>query len=84
MCIRDRMLERLNRILRRSVEYAMENPSNVMDFVRCNAQEMDEEVMMKHIRLYVNNFTRDLGTEGRRAIARLFDLAYEQGLIRNA
>ena len=81
----EEILGRLNRVMRRSVAYAMENPENVMDFVRCNAQDMDDEVMMKHIRLYVNDYTLDLGTGGRKAIARLFELAHESGAItRNA
>jgi 1,4-dihydroxy-6-naphthoate synthase len=76
-------LAKLNRIMRRSVAYAMENPGAVMDFVRCNAQEIEEDVMLKHIHLYVNNYTLDLGQEGKRAIARLFELAYENNLIHN-
>jgi len=66
------------------VAYAMENPGAVMDFVRCNAQEMEDDVMLKHIHLYVNDYTLDLGSEGKKAIARLFDLAFENNLIRNA
>jgi 1,4-dihydroxy-6-naphthoate synthase len=79
----DETLDKLNRVMRRSVAYAMEKPGDVMDFVRCNAQEMEEEVMMKHIHLYVNEYTLDLGPDGRKAIARLFDLAYERGMIQN-
>lgn len=77
-------VDKLNRILHRSVSFAMDNPGKVMDFVRCNAQEMDEEVMMKHIHLYVNKYTLDLGTDGRKAIACLFNLALERGLILNS
>jgi 1,4-dihydroxy-6-naphthoate synthase len=76
-------LDRLNRILRTSVAFAMENPDKVMNFVRCHAQEMEDDVMMKHIRLYVNNFTLDLGQEGRKAIAQLFEIAYERGIIKS-
>ena len=76
------MLDRLNRILHRSVAYAMENPGAVMDFVRSNAQEMEDEVILKHIHLYVNDYTLDLGTEGRQAIARLFELALENGVMK--
>lgn len=77
-------LDKLNRVMNRSVAFAIENPSKVMDFVRCNAQEMDEEVMMKHIHLYVNKYTLDLGQDGRKAIANLFSLALDRGLILNA
>jgi 1,4-dihydroxy-6-naphthoate synthase len=45
-----------------------------MDFVRANAQEMDETVMRKHIGLYVNEFTRDMGVEGKNAIRKLIEV----------
>jgi 1,4-dihydroxy-6-naphthoate synthase len=62
------MILRLNRIMKRSVEYALAHPEEAMGFVRENAREMDEEVMKKHIGLYVNPFTVDLGEPGRKAI----------------
>jgi 1,4-dihydroxy-6-naphthoate synthase len=67
------MISKLNRIMRRSVEYANANPEVVMPYVRCHAQEMDEEVMKKHIALYVNRYTVDLGDDGRSAVKMLFD-----------
>ena len=65
------MISRLNRIMKRSVEYAMNNPDSSLDFVRKNAQEMDEKVIKKHINLYVNEFTRDMGETGKNAIMKL-------------
>ena len=69
-------LDKLDRVMHQSVAYAMENPGKVMDFVRCHAQEMEDEVMLKHIHLYVNNYTFELGPVGRKAIASLFELAH--------
>lgn len=63
----------LNRIMHRSVIYAMENPEMVMDFVRKHAQEMDTEVMKQHISLYVNSYTADLGSKGRDAVLAFTD-----------
>jgi len=77
----DETVDKLNRILKKSVAFAMDNPDAVMDFVRINAQEMDDEIMLRHIHLYVNEYTLDLGPGGRKAIARLFDLALDSGLI---
>jgi 1,4-dihydroxy-6-naphthoate synthase len=65
------MIGRLNRIMRRSVEFAMTNPGSSMPFVRQNAQEMDEAVMRKHIQIYVNEFTVDMGEKGKKAIHKL-------------
>jgi 1,4-dihydroxy-6-naphthoate synthase len=71
------LISKLNRIMRRSVAFALQNPNSVMAFVRKNAQEMDEEVMKKHIGLYVNDFTVELGEEGKKAVQKLFEAAKE-------
>ncbi|MCX6268026.1 MAG: 1,4-dihydroxy-6-naphthoate synthase [Bacteroidetes bacterium] len=75
------MINKLNRIMFRSVEYAMQHPTESMPFVREHAQEMDEEVMQKHIRLYVNDNTLSLGTGGKVALAKLQEIAKVRGLI---
>jgi len=68
-------IDLLNRIMTRSVAFALDHPGEVMDFVRTHAQEMDEEVMKQHIALYVNNFTLDPGREGERAVSALISLS---------
>ncbi|NRF41674.1 menaquinone biosynthesis family protein [Pedobacter foliorum] len=73
--------EKVNRLIRKSVEFAFANPKSGIDFIKQHAQEMSEEVMYKHIELYVNKYSIDLGTEGRKAIDVLFKLAVERGLI---
>lgn len=72
---------KVNRVLRKSVEYAFANPKSGINFIREHAQEMEEAVMYKHIELYVNQYSLDLGTEGRKAIDILFKMATEKGLI---
>jgi 1,4-dihydroxy-6-naphthoate synthase len=77
----DTVKQTVNRVLRRSVEYAFAHRSASLPFVRMHAQEMSEDVMYKHIDLYVNEFSIDLGTDGKRAVALLFDKAKASGLI---
>lgn len=60
--------KRIDRVIRRSVEFALAHPDASQDFVMCHAQEMDREVMRQHIGLFVNPFSVDLGSEGRRAV----------------
>jgi 1,4-dihydroxy-6-naphthoate synthase len=72
---------KINRVLRKSVEFAFANPKSGLDFIKQHAQEMSEEVMYKHIELYVNKYSIDLGEEGRKAINLLFDTALEKGII---
>jgi 1,4-dihydroxy-6-naphthoate synthase len=71
----------LNRVMRRSVEFAFAHRDASLPYVRAHAQEMSEEVMYKHIDLYVNQYSVDLGPEGRRAIELLFTRAQAAGII---
>jgi 1,4-dihydroxy-6-naphthoate synthase len=72
---------KVNRIVRRSVEYAFANRAASLPFVRANAQEMSDAVMYQHIDLYVNEYSVDLGQEGRRAVEVLFERARSVGVI---
>ncbi len=63
--------EQFEQLLARSVRYAMEHPSDSRAFVKQHAQELEDEVIDKHIALFVNDFTISLGDEGRRAVERL-------------
>jgi len=71
----DDVQQKVNRVMRRSVEYAFANRTASLPFVRANAQEMSEDVMYQHIDLYVNEYSVDLGREGRRAVEVLFERA---------
>lgn len=72
---------KVNRMVRKSVEYALAHPAASRDFVRCHAQEMDEIVRNQHIQLYVNNYSVDLGEIGRAAVKSLFAWARRNKLI---
>ena len=69
------MQQTLQRIMRRSIEFALKNPSSSKEFVCSYAQQMEYDVMKKHIRLYVNEYSLDLGETGRQAVALFFEKA---------
>jgi 1,4-dihydroxy-6-naphthoate synthase len=71
----------VNRVIRRSVEYGFAHRDASLPYVRAHAQEMSEDVMYKHIDLYVNDFSIDLGAEGRHAVRTLFERAIASGII---
>lgn len=60
----------INALIQKSIEYAYSN-TFLPDFVIQNAQEMSEEVMKKHIALYVNDYTLSMGVLGREAIKKM-------------
>jgi 1,4-dihydroxy-6-naphthoate synthase len=77
----DEVKDAMNRVMRRSVEYAFAHRDASLSFVREHAQTMSEEVMYRHIDLYVNEYSVDLGPEGRAAIEVLFERARAAGLL---
>ena len=74
-------IQKINKLLRKSIEFAFENPDSPLAYMQCNAQEMDKKVMMQHVELYVNKYSIDLGIEGKSAITKMFNLAQEKGII---
>ena len=67
--------QKVERVLRKSVEYAFENPNSSADYVKCHAQEMEKQVLDAHIALYVNDYSISLGNQGRKAVQLLFEKA---------
>jgi 1,4-dihydroxy-6-naphthoate synthase len=79
--IPEEIAQKVNRVIRRSLEYAYKDSFASYDFVSGNAKEMDSTVMNNHIKLFVNEFTINLGSKGREAITELFRIAREKGVI---
>ena len=73
--------EKVNRVIQRSVAYALAHPEMSKDYVCAHAQEMSPEVMQQHIALYVNDFSVDLGVEGKSAVEQLYHVALEKKII---
>ena len=73
--------EKVQRLIRKSLEFAFENPAESLDFVKQHAQEMDAEVMQKHINLYVNDYSLSLGEKGKEAIQYMYAFSVEKKLI---
>lgn len=73
--------QKVNRIIRRSVEYAFAHPESGMDFICSLSQEMSKDVIKKHIALYVNKFSVDLGEIGIKAVQTFFEEAHKVGII---
>jgi 1,4-dihydroxy-6-naphthoate synthase len=73
--------QEISDLIAASVKFAFANPEASMPYVRAHAQEMSEEVMKKHIALYVNQSSVSLGEGGRAAIAELFGMGQALNVI---
>lgn len=71
----------INDLVRKSVQYALDNPEISLPYVRQHAQEMDVSVMKQHINLYVNQSTVDVGVKGQYAVEKMFELGRIRKII---
>lgn len=71
----------LEELIRKSLLLARREPASTRAYVRKMAVEMDDAVIEKHIRAFVNDFTLDLGEQGLRAIERLKAMAASAGIV---
>ena len=69
--------QKIDALIKESIEYAFSKYPELNDYIRIHSQEMSEEVMRKHIDLYVNQYSIALGSEGKSAIKKLMDV-YQQ------
>jgi 1,4-dihydroxy-6-naphthoate synthase len=79
--IEERRAESIDDAIRASLHYARSNEAAVMPFVREHAHEMNDDIMRKHIALYVNDYTEDVGDEGIAAVKELFARAHSAGIL---
>jgi 1,4-dihydroxy-6-naphthoate synthase len=68
-------------LIRQSIDHAFSHPAAARDYIQTHAQELDESVIQQHIDLYVNDFSRDIGTAGEAAVRAFLEKARASGLM---
>jgi 1,4-dihydroxy-6-naphthoate synthase len=71
---------RLTRAIRASLDHSLAHRADALVTMRRFAQETSDAVIWKHVELYVNAFTRDLGEVGATALAHLASIARTRGI----
>jgi 1,4-dihydroxy-6-naphthoate synthase len=66
--------KKVDQLIRKSLEYSFANYPLITDYVKQHSQAMEENVMRQHIDLYVNDYSLDLGIDGKEAIKTLYDV----------
>ena len=77
----DPLLATVQSVIHDSLQYALANRNDALPTMRTYAQEFDDLVLMKHVELYVNDWTVDLGEVGRSALLELSARAQSIGLV---
>jgi len=77
----EKVAREINALIRQSLAFARKNPSRLREYIRTHAQEMEPQVIQEHITLYVNDFSVELGPEGRQAVRHLLQAGADIGLF---
>ncbi len=73
-------IRKIDSLIKKSIEYAYKNPEEAREYIKSNAQELEDDVIDQHIGLYVNDYTLEIG-EGVAAVEKLLKTAGELNLI---
>jgi len=77
----DDVHRQLSQGLRDSIAWAQANVDEALEYATRYGRGIDKETCRRFVLMYVNDLTLALGSEGRRAIERLFGEAHRKGLI---
>lgn len=66
-----------------SIERGLENMDAAVDYAMQYARGQSRETIERFVKMYVNDTTRDMGAEGKKAIEKMFSMAKERGLIKS-
>lgn len=75
------VISKVQGVIRDSLEFALADRDAALPTMRKYAQEFDDDVLMQHVDLYVNEWTIDLGGTGHNALQQLSERAQSIGLV---
>jgi len=75
------LVQQTDALILESVAYAFSNRQETKDYVRSHSQELEDSVIDRHIQLYVNDYSRDIGEDGISAVQELFRRAAALGIV---
>ena len=75
------LIGKIDNMIRSSIDYAFSHREETYPYIKKHSQELADEVIGKHIDLYVNDYSLDIGGEGLAAVGRLMYMAEERGIF---
>lgn len=75
-------MKQVTKLLKDAIVYALEHRAEALEYALTFARDMDPKLADKFVGMYVNEFTVDYGETGRKALTKLFEMAYEKGIIK--
>lgn len=75
-------MKQVTKLLKEAIVFALDHRADALEYALTFARDMDPKLADKFVGMYVNEFTVDYGEQGRKALTKLFEMAYEKGIIK--
>jgi len=75
------LISQVSRILRQSIEYALEHREQALNYAMQFARDMEQELADKFVGMYVNDRTLNYGEAERKAVQLLLDMGHQRKII---
>jgi 1,4-dihydroxy-6-naphthoate synthase len=75
------LISQVSRILRQSIQYALEHREQALNYAMQFARDMEQELADKFVGMYVNDRTLNYGEAGRKAVQLLLDMGHQRKII---
>ena len=76
----DKMVKEVTELIKSAIVFALEHRQDALDYAMTFARDMKRELADKFVGMYVNELTVDYGERGRKAVTKLFEMAFEKGI----
>ena len=75
------LIGRVQSVIQASIQWGLDHPDQTIPTMRRYAQEFSDDVLMQHVKLYVNQWTVELGDVGQQALQGLSQKAISCGIV---
>lgn len=75
------LMRRATSVFKESILYSLSHRAEALDYALTFARDMGRDLADKFVGMYVNELTVDYGEQGRKAVRKLFAMAYERGIF---
>lgn len=78
----DKLVKEATDLFKNSIVYSLEHRKDALDYAMTFARDMERDLADKFVGMYVNETTVDYGERGRKAVTKLFEVAFEKGITK--
>ena len=74
-------IKQFNNLFTKSIKYGLDNIDAALEYAMQFGRGQPKETITKFVKMYVNNLTLDMGHEGKKALEKMFEMAWERKIL---